>query len=253
LTPELASVPFYWNWEFWTVMLALAALILSQLPPIWQLVRRGKLNLEAHDRVHIAHTLGHPNTQMHVIAINEGGRAVRVRRITLTVQRGQEPPFTLSGRSYFQNAGDTSPILFTPFTVGPKHEWAHIVLFSPNMPWQEEQQLRQVQSAVRGNIEAKREQLEDKDQIVEADQQVVALANAYFEAKFKWGPGEYSLTVALETDPASARVEKRYRITLFESDTADLRGYPETYKYGLGVYYFNTQRHPGVFPTLTEV
>jgi len=57
--------------------------------------------------------------------------------------------------------------------------------------------------------------------------------------------------MTLKTEPQHATVLKRYRVTLFESDSAELRGYAEDYKVGAGVYW-HIERHTGLTLPLTE-
>lgn len=244
--------PFYFQWEFWTAVIALAALFLSQLPPLHTLLRKGKLKLEAYDRLHITHTLGNSNAQLHLILINRGGRPLRVRSISLTLRRGNDAPFTLDAMNYYQSTGDTSTVMLTPFSLGEGQEWAHIVGFIAPFSRQDEQRFRQIQSAMRADIQAKKLLPGNADVFVEADAATLNPAMAFFHQRFKWEPGEYALTVRITAEPQQASVEKNYRIILFESDSADLRRYTDDYKYGLGVYFFSADRQPGILPTLTE-
>lgn len=248
-----AGTPLYLDWQFWTALVAFAALVLSQLPPLYSLFRRGRVSLEAYDRLQITHTLGNSNAQIHLIVINQGGRPVRVRRITLTLQCGNNPPWTLTALNYYQAITDKSAVLLTPFTLGPNQEWAHSVGFLTPLSRQEEQRFRQIQSAMRADIQAKKLLPGNVNILVEADPATLNPALAFFQQKFRWEPGEYAVTINFVTEPADASLEKRYRITLFESDTADLRSYTDAYKYGLGVYFFDLERQPGIFPSLTEV
>lgn len=256
MSPEdaAANAPLYLNWEFWAAVAAFLALLLSQLPPVHTWFKRARLQVEAYDRLHVTHTLGNPNTQIHLILTNRGNRSLRVRRITLTFQRGDDPPWTLTGYNYYQSLESKSAVILTPFNIGPEQEWAHTVGFLVPFSRQEEQRFRQIQSSLRADIRAKRALMGDEvDGLAEADDATLGPALAFFQQKFKWEPGEYAITFKFVTEPASASLEKRYRIILFESDTADLRAYTADYKYGLGVYYYNAERQPGIFPYVTEV
>jgi hypothetical protein len=46
----VSSSPFYLNWEFWTVVMAALAIILSQLPPVVLWFRPKRLEKEARNR-----------------------------------------------------------------------------------------------------------------------------------------------------------------------------------------------------------
>ncbi len=65
--PLLPSDPWYYNWTFWTAVIALAALVLSQFPPLYGLLRPGRLGGELYSRVVLQHKLGNPNARVNVI------------------------------------------------------------------------------------------------------------------------------------------------------------------------------------------
>ena len=79
----MPSVPFYADWQFWSAVAAVVAILLSQLPPVHVLLRRPKLRCEAFSRMHLTHKVGNPNAQWHLIVENKGGRAIRVKNIAV--------------------------------------------------------------------------------------------------------------------------------------------------------------------------
>src|SRR5438093_1562153 len=124
---QQAGVPLYLDWSFWAVTVAAIAVILSQLPPIHQLVRPGKLVMEVYSRIAITQKIGNPNLQLHVILTNAGGRSARIKGITLRVRRDGKDLVVLPAQNYLQEPNDKTTLLFTSFSIKPKEEWAHIV------------------------------------------------------------------------------------------------------------------------------
>ena len=43
---ETITTPIYLDWSFWAVIVAIAAVVLSQIPPIHVLLKKAKLDLE---------------------------------------------------------------------------------------------------------------------------------------------------------------------------------------------------------------
>ena len=78
------AAPLYMDWSFWAVVIAFAALVLSQLPPIHVMLKRAKLDLELYSKISITHKLGNPNLQLHLILSNIGGRRVSVTDIKVS-------------------------------------------------------------------------------------------------------------------------------------------------------------------------
>ena len=110
---------------------------------------------------------------------------------------------------------------------------------------------RQLESNLRHGIMGKRELLQDKDKTVSADDANVSPLLEMFEKKFRWKSGEYSVTLRIKTDPENLVTEKKFRITLFESDSLELRSYSNDYAYGFGVS-LDSKRHLGLLIPLSE-
>lgn len=248
---QLIHMPFYLDWMFWSFVVAFLALILSQIPPVHILLRRAKLEVEAYSNMHITHKVGNPNTQLHLILNNTGGRVIKVKDIQLQFKRGKDDSFSLPAKNYFQLPNDKDSVLFTTFKIKPNEEWAHSVTFLNFFSREDDKLFRQLDSNLRADIINKRNELEGKNELVEADEANVKPLLDFYEKKFRWQPGEYTMTLNVETDPPNALPEKHYRFVLFESDTADLSEYIKDYKYGFGVS-LTTPKHAGVFVPLSE-
>lgn len=249
---QLAYVPFYLDWKFWAVVVSFIALVLSQLPPLHVILRRAKLEVEAHSLMYLTHKVGNPTAQLHLIISNPGGRELKIREISLHFKLSAEDAFVLPAQGYLQNPTDKDAVLLTPFKLKPKEEWAHIANFFNRLPRQDEKVYRQLESNLRQDIQAKLA-------VKPADQKAPVAANPenvqpllkFFEARFRWLPGEYELTLQLQTEPKRASISKRFRFTLFESDAKELTDYREDYKYGFGVY-ITYQQHTGLLVPLAE-
>lgn len=246
----MAQPPFYLDWTFWAVVVAFLAIALSQLPPIHIMLRRAKLDIEAYSRIHLTHRIGNPNAQLHLIVSNIGGREVKVKSIVLHFKRGDEDRFTLPAQNY-QASGDKDTVLLTSFKLKPKDEWVHIVNFLNFFSRTDEKTFRQIESNLKNDIFAKKEIPDNKDKIVEAMPSNVQPVIEFFQHKFRWVPGEYEIALEIQTEPQCAGVSKHYRVTLFESDSAELRSYADDYKIGAGVFWDNA-RHTGLILPLTE-
>lgn len=237
------AAPFYENWIFWSFVVATIALVLSQLPPLWQLLRPAKLVLEVLGRILVTHKVGHPNLGLYVSIRNEGGRQARIKSISASVTREGQAPSNLLAITYYVGSSDTNAVLLIPFIVRPDEDWAHMVNFLE--PWRsraDERAYRQLESNLRADIHAKLPLRADSNQVVEADRENVDPLLQWFEQHFPWLPGEYQLSVSVVAEPAHASKTRRLRFTLFESDTKDLRAYADDFKYGAGIY-FDTPKH----------
>ena len=72
-----------------------------------------------------------------------------------------------------------------------------------------------------------------------------------FEEKFIWSPGEYEVTIFVKTTNDKANVSKKYRFTIFESDSYELSKVKNSYKSGDGINW-DSGNHQGVIVELIE-
>lgn len=244
----MVLTPFYLDWTFWTAVAALLALVLSQLPPLYVLLRPARLEVEAFDRIQVTHGLGSPNALLHAIVRNTGGRGLIVKALSLQFKRDNEDEFELPGRGYYQSLADQNAVILTSFTLPSMGEWKHVINFFAPLSSADERKLNEVKSAIRNSIMSKKILPENEKVLVEAAPEVVAPAYELFRRQFKWEPGEYEVTLSIKTEPKSACIQRKFRMTIFESDTTQLKDYAERYKYGAGVFYSDTELAPVFLP-----
>jgi len=248
---QITQTPFYLDWVFWSFIVALLALALSQLPPIHLMFRRPKLEAEVYSQMHITHKVGNPNAQLHLILSNTGGRILKIRGIDLHFKRSKTDEFNLPAKNYYQLPGDKETVLFTSFKLKPGEEWAHAVNFLNFYSRDDDKLYRQLESNLRLDIVDKRELIEDKNKMVTADDANIQPLLKFFARKFKWHSGEYEMTLNVQTDPPNALSNISFRFVLFESDSKELSEYQDDYKYGFGVS-LDTAQHKGIFVPLSE-
>lgn len=240
---------FYTNWTFWQWVVSLTALGFSIAPTVRRLLRGPRLVVDTFDRIALIHTVGNPNANFLVMLRNTGARALRITGMRLEFTRDRVT-FTLPARSYYPGQDDKQ-IIFRPFQLVPGAEWSHVAVFFEPFSRDDERGYRQLVAALREDITEKRRGLTDKDQIVYAETENVEPAVRFFQQHFQWGPGEYSLNAVIVTDPPKYSATKRLRFTLFEADSQQLRSFTADYASGLGVVYFDANRHPAVSPPVT--
>jgi hypothetical protein len=224
------------DWKFWSVVIALFALVLSQLPPIHILIRKAKLDLEVYSRVFITHKVGNPNLQIHLILRNIGGRVIRVRRMNANISRDSKSIMQLPAQTYVANPKDNQLVLLTSFDLKPETEWSHLVSFLNYFDRDEEKSYREAEINLKNEILRQRGEFGDKHFAVAPHEIVEPFINL-FDKNFKWLSGEYLLDISIETDTPEANISKKYRFTIFESQTASLIEHKKGYPSGAAIYW----------------
>ena len=244
--------PFYLDWQFWAAIVAVLALVLSQLPPIRLWFRPKRLEVEVHSRIQVTHKVGNPNVGMYVSVRNTGGRELRIRLLKLSLTRDNAPLPVLIAQNYFESPSSQSSVLFVPFSLKPGETWAHGTNFLNLFDRATEKLYREGVSALNTDIRAKlRARPAGDEQSVVAEPALVAPFLSLFERLFVWQPGEYVAQLQVLAEPGSASFSRSYRFTLYESDYTELRSHTEDYKFGGGLSY-NVDRHMGAFVPLSQ-
>ena len=247
----MPPTPFYLDWQFWSAVVAAIALVLSQLSPVHVLLRRACLRCETFSRMHLTHKIGNPNAQWHLIIENIGGKAIRVKAMSLVFTKAGGPSFELPAQNYLRTSDASENVMFTPFRLAPGDEWAHIVNFFALFSRDDNKLYRQLESAIRSDILGQREDPANKDKFLVADPKSVQPLMAFFARQFKWEPAEYQVELRILTDLPKANVSQRYRFSLFESESNELRNYSDGYRYGAGVYWVSPAQ-PGIVVPVHE-
>jgi hypothetical protein len=248
-----ADTPLYLDWAFWAVVTSVVALILSQLPPVHQLIRKKKLTVEMHSRIQITHKVGNPNAGVLMSIRNTGGRKLRFHRISLDLTRDDGLNVALNGQACFEIQNSDNPTAFVPVTMSPGETWTQTVAFYNELGRQDERLYRELESDFRSALEAKIKDRASSDELVQVDNATVDPFHNLFERLFVWEPGEYRSTLKVWAKPGTAFYSNEFRFTLYESDTADLRKQTDSYKYGAGISYHSRAHDSLHIPLATNV
>ena len=235
---EEVATPLYMNWSFWAVVVAAIAVLLSQLPPIHILIKRAKLEIELYSKISITHKVGNPNLQLHLIINNIGGRKIRIKDITASIERDGKLVATLPGQNYLQNQNDQNTLLFTTFSLRTTEEWAHIINFLNFFNRDDENEYRSLESKMLNDYREKKAALTEEPKTpIEIDDAFVKPFQDFFDKHFIWNAGEFQLKVNVSTDQEKVNISKTYRFTIFESHTEQLKAITEQFKYGGGIWW----------------
>ncbi|MCP3942401.1 MAG: hypothetical protein GY710_13065 [Desulfobacteraceae bacterium] len=74
-------------------------------------------------------------------------------------------------------------------------------------------------------------------QPTEAPKEFVVPFEEMFDKKFVWFPGDYFLELNIKTDVPKVDLVKKYRFTIFESFTENLKNHKKGFAIGAGVFW----------------
>lgn len=250
---NLVATPVYLNWSFWAVAVAAIAIVLSQLPPLYILLRRRRLLIEVHSRAHITHKVGNPNVGLFLGFTNVGGRTLRVRKLSIRVRRNNKELATIPAKAYFDDLSTTTPLIFAPFSLKPEESWARRVNFYNDFERNADIQFRKNSSLLQEEISKLLAQRPEKEkEAVRADEKFTAPFLELFKKLFIWEPGEYLIEIIPEVTPTISQRNEILRFTIYESDSETLRQDVNDYPTGAGIHY-DIAKHAGLSVELMEL
>jgi hypothetical protein len=246
------AAPWFGSEAFWifiTGLAAVIALVLSQLPPLRDLLKRVRVTMQPYSTINITHFIGNPNVHLFVQLFNDGGRSVRIRSLELRLS-ADGVDLVLPAQTYNRQDNASVNLLFVPFTIEAGKEWSGNVKFFVLWTRNEEQIAKEFIKDLRENIQTKLAAQRSLTTyppgtpastsapaaLVEADQPLVDHAIAFYERFNKWRASDYEATLTLTCEPARASATRRFRFTLFEADVEELKARTGQYKYGFGIY-----------------
>jgi len=232
---------------FWATVIALLALILSQLPPIAQLLKRRQLLIIVSEQLALYHYLGNIQFLAFLGLHNTGGRDVTIGRIDCVIadedgHRWPVPAQTYLSRQPSAVAGQAAPELFMDWiSLKPGGHWGETVHFFKVWSVQDEQNAASLTSRMRADINAKLalRKPDEAKKPAEADDALVKEATELFEKKFNLTKGNYRLVIAALSEKKEPLTVRGFDFTLFDHQIQALRSATEDYKVGAGVYYPN--------------
>lgn len=233
------------DWSFlkepslWSVVIASIALILSQLPPIRELLRGTEVAISIPEQIAISHFLGNVQLLFLIHIENIGARRVSIAKVECLLSDAQGKVSLYPAQTYIsrqpsgQSGGPSAEYLINRIPLKPLDSWSEMVRCYRLWTEEEEEKVSHVIQDIASNIQSKL----PSDTVVEADEYLVAQAVAFFQKNFDLHKGNYKLFVAALSESDALLVTRAFEFTLFESHIHTLRSHAEQYKYGGGINY----------------
>ena len=228
---------------FWSVLVAVVAIALSQIPPIRELVRGADLSIVVPDQFMLWHFLGNVQANIFVDIRNKGGRIAYVHRIDCRIKdEGGATVCEIPAVTYYPRQPSSQADRQTlEYPVGviiikPGEHWSETI--HCYKPWNdaEEERISEIILDIRNDIGTKIKPAENVA-LVEADEKLVQKAMDFFRDKFPLRRGNYHFLIAAVSESGRLMCVRGFRFTLFEAHIRALRSYTEGYKYGAGIYF----------------
>ena len=237
----------------WMALTAIAALVLSQLPPvlprIWGFVRGGTVLVTSQDSFGLTHHLGRAFLILPVQIENTGSIPVTVASIDCVVRRlgtgADSDVWRMPARTYYADStqswqgGGPSRLFIGAIHLKPGETWQEVVHCYKPSSLDDEEKAQELQDEIADYIYRKlrerREAGDDDRRLVEVDEKLVDDARDFANRMFGLTKGEYELYVSASDRGGGLLGVAKYQFILYENMIRSLRSISEEYQYGFGV------------------
>lgn len=236
------------NLNFWSLIIAFFALLVSLFPHIKHLLKGKNIDLDIHRKIMVYHWVGFPCLNIHLGLFNKGGTKVNIRSINLKITKDGNLVKSLKCQGFFETSVSQTVNTFFPFDLPVDDSWTHLCWFAMDIDRNREQKAKNAILAVDMNITEKIRANVVNNQPIEADKELVDNLVSLHNQNFIWETGEYFVEIQVDTNP-HVHISKIFRFTLYETDVNELNNYALDYKYGFSYHY---QKNKGVFSQISE-
>ncbi len=232
------NISFYTRPEFWSVVIAFIALIISALPYLRRFFKKAKLEVDIYDSIWITHHVGNPIIQINLIIKNIGGSSLSINQIFIDVYRDGEKIMKLPLKNYLEKFNDSYYFPFKKVSLDPNEEWHHGARFLNFFSRDDVKKYKENERNLKNEIERIKKETE-KGEIVRANKSFIVAFEELFEKHFNWKDGNYSLELHIKTDNKKVDLIKTLKFTIFESLKQEFENDRNKYDTGDRIYWYS--------------
>lgn len=242
------KLSFIKNQTLWIAIASvtsIVSLILSQFPPIKDLLRGTNIIVYSGDKCSISHYFGNIDIEMPINIVNNGGSKVTISKIKCIINYPDGSIIDLISQDiitasnnihFYPSISNKQPIKI--ITLFPGEKWNETTCFYKKYSEQEEEELDEMYMKMAENIKSKIMTprfimgLVTPPTQIEIDEPIVKEAQSMFKKNFNLMKGTYKLFIIPISDLNKFISITGYEFTIFESHIKNLVKISQTYKYG---------------------
>lgn len=211
-------------------ILACVALVLSQISPLMNYIRRQKVSILIPDSFTLYNYLGKPSIDLFLSIQNNGTKSVSISQIEL-ILKGKDFFYKIPSRTYYPHNRTETDLIIGGLLVKPDEQWSEMVRFYQLLDDEEEELI----SEIMNDFESK--QRKNPNVTPEVEENIVIKAKKFFDKNFKLKSGKYQLFVVATSESNKEISKNGFTFKLFDKCIRDLKKVTDDYKYGEGLTY----------------
>lgn len=231
---------------------ALLALLLSQLPPIAQLLRGRRVLINTAEHFYLSHFIGNPNAYLSFRIVNAGGRNVSIRRILCVIKKqGGRGQWILPVQQFYRVEDPNLRLNFLGLTLKPDEYWEKTIVGMRDLEKDEGDRRSELLQRIRDDYDDKKRA--SPESTPELKNSLVDDAKEIFEKCFDLHAGHFRLYLAAFSNSGTPLSVCGFDFVIFPSHIKLLKEHCLLYKNALGLTQFNNNRQPHQYLKLTRI
>jgi hypothetical protein len=209
----------------WTAIIAVLALVLSQVPPIRELIKGTKITISVPEMVSLWHFLGNISLSFQIDIANSGGRSVSIKKIETILIDSDNKVWYLPAQTYIsrqapiQANGITNDYSITRLSLKPTENWNEAIRCYRLWNESEEEEVNKITTSIVDSISSQ------------------LPSDTFYNRTFDLHKGNYKFIISAKLENNEAVGVCGYEFTIFETHIHALESHKDHYKFGEGIYF----------------
>lgn len=233
---EQAKSKWYKQSAVWAVIISIIALVLSQLPPVAEWIKKESIDADISKRIVVGSTIGMPEYGFQVDLKNTGNRVLAISdlEIEITYPSGKKKNHIAQFYPKPVNGSSESQIIpITRIQLDLRERWSEWVIFHSDLSPQEEEDNDRIRKEF-FDTPMSLPVPSGNNKIYEYKEKIIAEATKLFDQRNEIEKGTYKVSLICNANGKRFLLEK-FEYTLFEAQINTYKSQVEGYKDGFGL------------------
>jgi hypothetical protein len=234
---------WYKSSSFWSISIAVIALILTQLPPIIQWSPKIDLAIQHDNSIGVNNAIGIIGHNLTIELSNAGNRTLNIERIELEVSAPNGTKRILSAESFSPSSANGGQVINLPVNsikLKPQESATGFVFFNQIISPNVEEKYNEIRLSISQSIFDRQQEIEwgalNPRASIEASDELVDLAIEFFDEHYDLEKGLHKVALLVHTQEREEPFTVLLEYTTYGFHIETVRSQTVDYKYGAGIF-----------------
>lgn len=224
---------------FFSLAVAMSALIFSQLPPALDWAPEHDLRADISKKILIDNVMGIVGYVLTLDIKNKGNRNEVVSKLVLELTYPDGTKKTFPAESFSRQVANRPPINYplTSIELNPGERWVESISFFSEISPSDEESISRFRVNIFKEIVQARQNSSNPGKLFVASPETVKGVTSFFNRNFDLQKGEYIGSIKFLGSDQETLLEKKLKFTIYEFHLSLIKSQTEDYKFGGGIYF----------------